>query len=377
MKRVLFVITKGEIGGAQKVVYNLAKGLKEKGIETTVGFGEGKWLSEKLKDLNIQTVQFRKLSRSFNPLANLLFIFEIRNFLNAEKFSAVHFHSSNALFGAIGVKLSKSRPKTIFTLHGLSLLDKNYKTYFPLKYLYRLIFKFLLFFIDKKIFICEANFQSAKKIKLAVPNDCIIYNGLDEKELKFLEKNQAREFFSNKIGIDLTEKFLIGSNGRLAYPKNYEFLIGIFPEILKVNKDILYIIISDGPERKKYENLIKEKNLKEKIFLLGEINDAYRYLKAFDLFILPSIYEGLSIALIEALFAGIPILASDVGGNKEIIPASEFQLYKLNDRKDFFEKFSSIAANEPLRGKLSSKNYLTSKKFIAEKMIKDHLDIYT
>jgi len=131
-----------------------------------------------------------------------------------------------------------------------------------------------------------------------------------------LERETARKFLEEKIKINLKDKFLIGSIGRLDYSKNYEFLIKVFPEILKVKPEAIAIVIGEGPERKKLENLIEKGDLKEKIFLIGELKDASKYLKAFDLFVLPSRYEGLSIILIESLFAQIPILASDVGGKK-------------------------------------------------------------
>lgn len=375
MKNILFVITKGEVGGAQRVVYNLATGFRQKGFEITVGLGQEGWLSEKLKSINIPAVKFRNLGRTFNPFANLFFIFEIKRFLEREKFNVIHFHSSNALFGAIGAKLAKSKPRTIFTFHGLSLLDPNYRTFFIFKYLYFLIFKILLFFIDVKVFVSNRDFELAKKMK-PVKEGVVIYNGVDESGFNFLTKTEARQFFAGKIGANLENKFIIGSNGRLAYPKNYEFIIEIFPEILKVEKRVIYIIISNGPERKKYEKLIFKKGLKDKIFLAGEILDAPNYCKAFDLFVLPSIYEGLPMVLLEASYAGLPILASDVGGNREAILNPENQLYRLNDKTDFLEKFRKIESDEILRKKLGEENRLNAQKFTALKMMQDYSKIF-
>lgn len=330
--KILIIITKGNIGGATNFVFWLAEKLKEKGIEVKVGFGEGEYLKENLKKEKIDFVNFQWLKRTKNPLANLFFIFEIKKFLEKEKFDVVHLNSTNALFGAIGAKISKSKPKTIFTFHGLSILDPNYKTLF--KWFYFLIFKFLLKFIDIPVFVCQANLKWAKEKKL-VKNGAVIYNGIEVPE--FLEREVSRKFFEEKIKISLKDKFLIGSIGRLDYAKNYEFLIEIFPEILKIKKESLLIIIGEGSKRKNLEKLIEKVNLKEKIFLIGEIKDAAKYLKAFDLFILPSRYEGLSITLIETLFAKIPVLASNVGGNEEIV--GKECVFELNNKKEFLEKF--------------------------------------
>lgn len=336
--RVLIVITNGNIGGATNFVFWLAKGLKEKGIKVFVGFGEGNYLKEKLEKEKIPYFNFKWLKRTLNPLSNLFFIFEMKKFLERENFDVVHFNSTNALFGAIGVKTSKKKIKTIFTFHGLSILDPNYKKKFFLKPIYFLIFKFLLNFVDVPVFVSKQNLEWAKKIKL-IKNGQLIYNGIPEPN--FFPRKNARKFIEEKIGINLKEKFVIGSVGRLDYQKNYEFLIKVFSKVLKIKEEALLIIVGEGPKRKELEKLIKKLNIKERVFLLGEIEDASKYLKGFDVFILPSRYEGLSITLIEVLFARIPVLATNVGGNVEIL--SEDSIFKLNDEKDLLEKLKSCS----------------------------------
>jgi glycosyltransferase involved in cell wall biosynthesis len=86
-------------------------------------------------------------------------------------------------------------------------------------------------------------------------------------------------------------------------------------------------------------------------------------LRAFDVFVLPSAYEGLSISLIETLFAQVPALASNVGGNAEII--GEKNVYSSGDRKEFIEKLKNIRLSEG-----------RSKEFSAEQMTKKYLEIY-
>jgi glycosyltransferase involved in cell wall biosynthesis len=357
--KVLIVITHGNIGGATNSVFYLAKGLKDKGINVKVGFGEGEYLKEKLEKEKIEFVNFKWLKRTHNPLSNLFFIFEIKKFLDKEEFNVCHFNSTNALFGAIGAKISKSKPKTVFTFRGLSILDPNYKKNLLLKPIYWLIFKFLLFFIDIPVFVSQRNLEDVKKMKL-IKNGVVIYNGIPEPE--FVKRETARQFFEKKIKIDLKDKYLIGSIGRLDYSKNYEFLIEVFPEILKIKPESIVVIIGEGQERKKLENLIEKLNLKEKIFLIGELKDSSKYLKGFDLFVLPSRYEGFSITLIEVLFAEIPVIASDVGGNKELL--GEDYVFKLNDKIDFLSKFNK---------KLT---FPKKDKFTIEKTIDNYLKVY-
>lgn len=355
--KILIIITGGNIGGASNFVFWLTKGLKEKKIEILVGFGEGEYLKEKLEKENISFLKFKWLKRSYNLLSNLFFALELKKFLDKENFDIVHFNSTNALFGAIGAKLSKKKPKTIFTFHGLSIIDPNYKTYFQCFYF--LVFKFLLKFIDLPVFVCKENLNFAKEKKL-IKNGIVIYNGIEIPD--FLEKEKSRKFFEEKIKINLKDKFLIGSVGRLDYQKNYEFLIETFPEILKIYQNAILVIIGEGPKRKSFKKLIEKFHLKEKIFLIGELKDASRYLKGFDLFVLSSRYEGLPIILIETLFAQIPLLVSDVGGNKEIV--GENYVFKPNDKKDFLEKIK--------KPEIPAKR----ENFEIDKMIEKYLNFY-
>ncbi|MCS7184148.1 MAG: glycosyltransferase, partial [Patescibacteria group bacterium] len=229
--RVLLVITQGVIGGATNSVYWLAKGLKEKKIEVVVGFGEGDYLKEKLKNEGIDYINFKYLRRTINPLRNILFIFEIKNLLDKKKFDVVHFNSSNSLLGAVGAKLSKSKPKTVFVFHGLSVLDPMYRKNLLFKPIYFLFFKLLLRFIDESIFVSIENLKIAKKIKL-VKNGIVIYNGIPKPT--FLPRDKVIKIFEQKLNINLKNKFIIGSIGRLDYQKNYEFLIKILPRVLKI-----------------------------------------------------------------------------------------------------------------------------------------------
>ena len=379
MLKILIIITKGEIGGAQVSVLNLAQELKSHSADITVGFGQGDFLKKELKNSALPFVQFQWLKRTHNPLANLLFVLEIKRYLNKNHFTVIHINSSNALLAGLGAKLSKTRPKTIFTLRGLSLIDKNYQKNKIFKLFYHIYFKILLRFIDEPIFVCQQNLSTALKTKI-VKRGTVIYNGLNPQRLNFLNKESARQnlFSSTQISNFKFQisNFIIGSIGRLCYAKNYEFLINIFPQILKIDNRAICIIMGQGENEKKYKKLIARLNLSDKIFLLGEIPKAYQYLKAFDLFVLPSRYEGLSITLIEALMAGVPILTTRVGGNPELLNNSLHQLYELNNKKDFLDKLKRIIDNENLQQQLGEDNKRLANRFNLDKTVEKYLAIY-
>lgn len=342
--KILHVITKGEVGGAQQVVLNLARQQKNSGHEVTITWGDGEYLREEAQKLKINYTNFKYLKRSINPLFGLFFIWELKKYLQKNNFDTIHFHSSNTLIGAIAPKIIRDKKiKAIFTFHGLSVLDPNYETSLLKRIIFWSYFKLFLILIDEKIFLCNYNLNIAKKIKL-VKNGTIIHNQPSFDNLNSPSREEAQKILSEKYKITLADKFVIGSVGRLAYPKNYEFIISIFPEILKIKPNAVCVIIGEGPERKKYEALIEKLNLKNNIFLIGEIKNGTNYIKAFDLLVLPSKYEGMSITLLDAKVAGIKILASNVGGNAEILTAD--QIYKLDNEGDFIKKLKTTKIYE-------------------------------
>jgi glycosyltransferase involved in cell wall biosynthesis len=114
--------------------------------------------------------------------------------------------------------------------------------------------------------------------------------------------------------------------------------------------------------------------LTDKIFLLGNIANGARYAKGFNLFVQTSRYEGLSIALIEALFAGLPIIASAVGGNRETVGAEE-EIYQLDNREEFIKKFEQILIPE-IKEEIILNNKRQAEKFLLKNTASGYEKIY-
>lgn len=134
----------------------------------------------------------------------------------------------------------------------------------------------------------------------------IINNAIDISKFKFNEV--IRNKYRKKFGIK--KETIYGCVGRLENEKNHEFLIKVFNEIIKNDKNSKLFIIGDGSNKKKINELIKKYNLNKKIILLKTQKNIYDYYQMFDKFILPSLYEGLGIVLIEAQTSGCKCYAS-------------------------------------------------------------------
>ena len=222
MKKILLVVTRGGLGGAQTFVANLAVSLRQKGFSVCVGTGSPGELTEELAQEGVEVVYFKHLVRTSNIFYNFFFIRELRKFIASRGFDVVQLNSSNALVGILGAASVRPRPRIVFTVHGLSVLDRRSSESFLMKKIFSMLFKFLLRRADEIVFVSQNNLREALE-KRIVKKGTVIYNGV--RPLNFLSKEEARAMLSKELGCDLSNNYLLGSIGRLDFPNNYEFLI--------------------------------------------------------------------------------------------------------------------------------------------------------
>ena len=374
-ERILILVTRGVVGGAQTFVYTLAKGLSDAGEQVAVAFGDGNFLSTKCAETGVQTHTLRFLRRSVNPLRVLFAVVEIRKVLRRHSYTVLHINSSNALVGAIAAHLLVKRPRIVFTFHGLSLLDEQANVSVFVRRLYIVTIKLLLCFVDEVVFVSDRDKEKALRCNL-VKEGVVIHNGI-ESSTKFLPRVEAREALEEIAGIPLTDAFLVGSVGRLSAEKNYEFLIRAWLRCFKDTLDAKLVIVGGGSEYNRLEQYIQEERAEESIILIGEVPNASRLLKAFDVFALGSRYEGMSISILESLFADVPVVASDVGAAREQVPKPDVQVFALDDEDDFCEKLTALYENTELRIDIISGSKALQENFSAEIMVRLYRRVYT
>lgn len=136
----------------------------------------------------------------------------------------------------------------------------------------------------------------------------IMPNAIDTSRFAFsLEK---RKEVRAQLGLE--DKFVIGHVGRIELVKNHEFLIRVFSEIVKIVPEAALVLVGDGKLREKVEGQIRDQNLQENVKVLGKRDDTDRILQAMDVYLLPSLFEGFPISLVEAQTAGLPCIVSDL-----------------------------------------------------------------
>ncbi len=135
----------------------------------------------------------------------------------------------------------------------------------------------------------------------------ILYNAIDIEKFRFDE--QSRRKWRKEYGID-EKTVVIGSIGRLVQTKNHEFIIDVYEKVTKYIPNSKMVIVGQGPLKEKLENKILEKGLSDNVIMMGQRKDVNEIYSMFDLFLLPSLYEGLGLVLIEAQSNGLQCIVS-------------------------------------------------------------------
>ena len=145
--------------------------------------------------------------------------------------------------------------------------------------------------------------------------------------------------------LSIEDRVVIGHIGRFVSQKNHNRLIEIFQEILKKNERAILVLIGDGPLKQDIEEKIRHNKLENNIILLGIRHDVSRVLQSFDLFLFPSLYEGLPFTLVEAQAAGLPCVISDSITNEIIITKNIVKLPLSFNNKEWADEILKMLDN--------------------------------
>lgn len=317
-KKVLYVITKSNWGGAQRYVYDLARHLPKDQFDVTVALGGEGELLQKLQNLNITISSLQNVQRDISITKDVGGFFALYSAIKRSKPDIVHLNSSKAgALGALAARIAHVS-KIVFTVHGWPFQEKRNVLWRAFVWLASWVTALLC---DKIICVSHADVDIAKKMPFIKNKAVLIYNGIEPMNLKSGEK--IRRAFP--AGVRVT-----GTIGELTQNKNHIQLI----EEARTDPRMHVAIVGSGEDSTMLENKIKEYGLESRVKLFGFV-PVEEALKGFDVFALPSLKEGLPYVLLEARAAGLPIVANRVGGVSEILDAkdmSEFSIEKMLEK---------------------------------------------
>ena len=361
MKKVIFVITKSNWGGAQRYVYNLATLLPHGDFDVSVALGgtgeagsQAGELETRLRTANIPTFYIPSFARDISLFSDIRAIRELYLLFKKEKPDAVHLNSSKAGgLGALAARFASWRSrnpiKIIFTSHGLVWdEDRNYFARQAIK-----LFSWATFLLSTQVVvISKDNVARAQSLPFCRTKTKLIYNGLPT--LQFETRERARISLALKVGLhEDGNGFWIGIIAELTQNKGLVYLIDAAKILKDSGRAFQLFIIGSGEEEQNLKNHIQKIDLEHYVHVVGFVSDAYRYNRAFDIFTLTSIKEGLPTVLLEAGQAGIPALATNIPGCRDIVEDGVTGLLTLpKNPKDTAEKIILLMDNTQKRAAL-------------------------
>lgn len=303
-----------------------------------------------------------KLIKQYIIYRNLL------KYLKKNKYDCVHIHSdvANKLFiGGLAAKKAGVK-KIIFHSHA-SEVDGKYRN---IKRFLHKVSRKRLKKIGTKFVACSDLARQWMYPNINKDKVIIIKNGIDLVKYRFNEKSRLE--VRKKLG--LNNKFVIGHVGRFSYQKNHEFLIKVFKKVVNKKGNAYLLLVGEGPDKKKIENLVNKEGLTAHVKFYGISNHVENLLQGMDVFLLPSHFEGLPIVGVEAQAAGLPVIFSDkITKEAKLLDTSYF----LSINNDMVSEWVNLILRLQKSKRKDTINILHKEKFDISDTVSEFISLYS
>lgn len=301
-RKVLFIITKATQGGAQKYLRDIATSLPRETYEPVLLYGTGGKLAQDIAAAGIATRQLPSLGRDIALISDIRSFFGMVSVIRHVRPDIVHLNSSKAAgLGALAARIL-GVPKIIFTVHGWPFKEDRIAVARAIIYCVSWVTSLLSHEI---IVVSKGDEERGKRMWLMGHKIHYIPLGTD------IPKCLSREDASAELSIRTSAPRIV-TVAELTKNKGIKYALEAVAELKKRGTTVSYFIIGDGEEKKHLVTSANRLGVIDQIRFLGFVSDAARYLNAFDVFLLPSVKEGMPYVLLEAAAAGLPIVATDI-----------------------------------------------------------------
>jgi glycosyltransferase involved in cell wall biosynthesis len=338
-KRILFVITLSEWGGAQSYVLKAAKEAERRGWKTLIAAGGESDLKRRCVELNIEYRTLKHMGRSVSPVKDLLALRELAALMRSWRPDTAYLHSSKAgVVGSITAKMAGVK-RTVYRIGGWSFLDPVSRTQKRI----RILTEWLTAPYKDVIIVLHPRDEELAKKRRIIPKERIVMipNGLDLRafDAQLMDRDAARKrllelidhsgfgFRDSDFGVP--KRNFLNTETRNPKPETRVIItianffatknIPGYLDAVRIVHDeapaAKFVIIGEGERRKKIEEKRKSLGLEQTVFLPGRRENAAELLSGADLFVLPSLKEGMPWTLLEAMAARVPCAVTDVGAN--------------------------------------------------------------
>lgn len=310
--RLLHVVGDSSFGGGSVVIHRLSDMSRHMGWQVDV-LTTDHVFQQLLRQHNLGVVHLEGIHREINLLQDTRGLLRLWWFLLFHRYDLVHTHTSKAGFiGRLAARAAGVR-RIIHTVHGFAFHEES-----DLKTVrrYAMLERIAAYACDLVVTVSQYHRRWALDLKIGGANKIVaIPNGISLDRAKTdRDSLTVRQELAVAPGT-----CLLLSVGRLAEQKGLEYLLQALPRLKSEMKvPFKLILVGTGPHKPKLKTMIRELGLRKQVTFLGFRKDVGNLLAASDIAVLPSLHEGLSIALLEAMAAGKPIITTNIGSNLEV-----------------------------------------------------------
>lgn len=362
---ILHLISSSGLLGAERVLLELAEQSKRAGLKITIGVLKNS-RNPNLELANTATgLGFQVQIFPCNGRLDKKTIRMIKDYMDKAGVQILHSHNYKSNFYAWRA-LTNNNIKWVVTNHG--------RRFGPKIMLYSFLDGFVVGHADRVIAVSK---EIVKKMKLA---------GIDSSKICPIENGVSLERFQNNIASDLIRESLgvkkdvsvIGSVGALTKEKGHSYLLKAIPMVVQRFPKTIFLLVGDGRERPYLESMTSKLGIADKVIFAGMRTDIPEILSILDVFVLPSLNEGLPMALLEAQAARIPVVATSVGAIPDVLENGVTGILILpKDPQAIAEAIIMILSDKKFASGIAQKGFERVRdNFSSEKMGDKYLSIY-
>lgn len=361
MKRLLYLVTRSEVGGAQVHVLQLLRALKAR-FDVHVAVGDEGFLTREARCLGVEVHVLPALVQPISPIRDLAAIWSTLKLLRTLRPSLVHAHSSKA--GLVGrIAAVQTGVPAVFTAHGWAFAEGVPP---GRRLLAILAERTAARWADRIITVSEQDRMLALRYGVGPASKLVtIYNGVADIPL------QARPAAGNDAGNEICVIMV----ARFSPQKDHSLLIRA---LAGVQGTWRLKLVGEGPTRPQVESLVRSLGLQERVEFLGARQDVPTLLAGAHVFVLTSNWEGFPLSILEAMRAGLPVIASDVGGVREaVLEGITGFLVPRGNELILRNRLELILADSALRlrmGQAGRQHYIAH--FTTDTMVSRILEVY-
>ena len=355
--RIIHLIHQLGAGGAENGIINLANHIDRQRFEMAICAFVGKGSqTHRLGTDRIELFELNKRAGNDLKLPFLLF-----RLFRKWRPDIVHTHAWGTLCeGVLAAKVARI-PIIIHGEHGT--IQQTKRTRYIQKSVWRMT--------DRVLSVSKYHAQKlARTVGFPVQRITVLPNGVDSD--RFQRGNRGRSF------VRKADDILIGTVGRLVPVKNQMVLIDAFSKLCNQDFNIKLIIVGDGPLRHQLQTVAKDTGCADRIEFLGRRSDVPEIMRAMDIFVLSSYSEGMSNTILEAMSSGLPVVATAVGGNPELVLNGKTGLLvPTNDPEKLERALCLLIRHEEMRKEMGMRGRERVKKYFSLRgMIDNYEKLY-